>query len=154
MQSLHERSEFAKLQKLILYIAICNLQILQERCKKFFAILQYFLQNHLKPCKNNGFLLYQAHPYRNGATPQNPEYLHGVEINCHPLYKTSEEKKVRKFAEKNNLRLSCGADFHGDTYKPRCGMYIPDYINDGVGFAEYLKTHTPRLLLHDIIVLK
>lgn len=105
-------------------------------------------------CKNNGFLLYQAHPYRNGATPQNPEYLHGVEINCHPLYKTSEEKKVREFAEKNNLRLSCGADFHGDTYKPKCGMYIPDYINDGVGFAEYLKTHTPRLLIHHIIVLK
>ena len=107
-----------------------------------------------RKCKNNGFLLYQAHPYRNGATPQNPEYLHGVEINCHPLYKTSEEKKVREFAKKNNLRLSCGADFHGDTYKPRCGMYIPDYINDGIGFAEYLKTHTPRLLIHDIIVLK
>ena len=46
-----------------------------------------------RKCKNNGFLLYQAHPYRNGATPQNPEYLYGVEINCHPLYKTSEEKK-------------------------------------------------------------
>lgn len=105
-------------------------------------------------CEKHSFLLYQAHPYRNGATPQNPKFLHGVEINCHPLYKTSEEEKVRAFAKKYNLRLSCGADFHGDTYKPRCGMFIPDDIEDSVQFAKYLKTHSPRLCVHKIIVPK
>lgn len=45
-------------------------------------------------CTDRSALLIQAHPYRNGAVPQDPRYLHGVEINCHPLYKTNEQTRV------------------------------------------------------------
>ncbi len=102
-------------------------------------------------CENNGFLLYQAHPYRNGAVPQNPDFLHGVEINCHPIYKFTMEREVCEFAEKNKLRLSCGSDFHGDSYKARCGAYLPDDITTEKELVEYLRNNQPELEVFDII---
>lgn len=96
-------------------------------------------------------LLYQAHPYRGGAVPQDPAYMHGVEINCHPLYGTNERYRVTAFAEKHNLKLSCGSDYHGDTYKAHCGMILPDSVTDSVSLAHCLRQ--PRqcgLVIHDI----
>lgn len=90
-------------------------------------------------CLERGALLYQGHPYRNDAEPQNPAWLHGVEINCHPLYGTNEERRVRDFAAKHGLKISCGSDFHGDTYKAHCGMLVPEWVETGVDFANYLK---------------
>ena len=99
----------------------------------------------------NDALLYQAHPYRGGAVPQDPVYMHGVEINCHPLYQTNERYRVTAFAEKHHLKLSCGSDYHGDTYKAHCGMILPDSVTDSVSFADCLRQ--PRqcaLVIHDI----
>ena len=102
-------------------------------------------------CEENGFLLYQAHPYRNGMVPQNPEYLHGYEINCHPGYKTNMREEVSADAKNSNLRLICGSDFHGDHYKPKCGTYIPDSIKTERELAEYLRNNQPELEIMDVI---
>lgn len=99
----------------------------------------------------NNALLYNAHPYRGGTVPQDPNYLHGVEINCHPLYGTNERYRVTAFAKEHNLKLSCGSDFHGDTYKAHCGMIVPDTITDTVSFAEFLRQPGQcELVIHDI----
>lgn len=92
--------------------------------------------------KEKGALLYHAHPFRK-TEPADPRYLDGVEINCHPLYYTCAEQKVRAFADRYGLGISCGGDYHGDTYKPHCGMWIPDTIEDGVQLADFLR-QTPR----------
>lgn len=102
-------------------------------------------------CSQNGFLLIQAHPFRNGMVPQDPRYLHGVEINCHPGYGATMEKEVTEFARNNNLRLICGSDFHGDHYKPKCGNYIPDEIADEKQLAEYLRNNQPEMKVMDVI---
>lgn len=102
-------------------------------------------------CVSNSLTLFQAHPYRNGTVPQDPRCLHGVEINCHPIYRTTEEVRVRKFAEENGLFLSCGSDFHGDTYKPKCGIYLPDEIECEADLGLYLRTNQPDLEIFDII---
>ena len=78
--------------------------------------------------------------------------MHGVEINCHPIYDYNDEKEVREFASEHSLKLSCGSDYHGDTYKPHCGIYVPDDINDTVQLAEYLRRPEQcELEVHTII---
>ncbi|MBE6607051.1 MAG: PHP domain-containing protein [Ruminococcaceae bacterium] len=102
-------------------------------------------------CVAHNALLYQAHPYRRGTLPQDPQYLHGVEINCHPVYNYNDAKEVREFAKEHSLKLSCGSDYHGDTYKPHCGIYVPDDIKDTVELAEFLRRPEQcELEVHDI----
>lgn len=95
-------------------------------------------------CEQNGFALFQAHPYRGGTVPMDPAYLHGVEISCHPVHRATKSEEVRKFAKEHNLLVSCSSDFHGDSYKPKCGMIVIDDIKDGKEFKEYIcKQQTP-----------
>jgi len=102
-------------------------------------------------CVANGFALFQAHPYRKGTVPQDPAYLHGVEISCHPLYKTTMSESIRKFAKEHNLYVSCGSDFHGDTYKPRCGMFVPDNIRDERQLKEYICQEQAPLEVFEVV---
>ena len=78
---------------------------------------------------NNGVLI-QAHPFRNGTTVLNTAYMDGIEINCHPLYGNSYSKKLLQIARNNRLLVTCGGDFHADTYHPKCGMFLPDTVKD------------------------
>lgn len=102
-------------------------------------------------CVENGFLLYQAHPFRNGMVPQDPGYLHGVEINCHPGYFSNMKEEVSAFAKENNLGIICGSDFHGDHYKPKCGNYIPDSVSTEKELTEYLRKNQPEMEIFDVI---
>ena len=101
-------------------------------------------------CTDRSALLIQAHPYRNGAVPQDPRYLHGVEINCHPLYKTNEQTRVTAFARKHGLLLTCGSDYHGDTYKPHCGVEIPDGLSSSEQFADCLRSNHYSLVVEPL----
>lgn len=87
-----------------------------------------------------GGALVQAHPYRKN---QNRLYdtalLDGVEINCHPLYEGTHAAEMQEIAHRTGLILTCGGDYHGDTHRPGCGMYLPDDIR-GEELGAYLKT--------------
>ena len=114
-----------------------------------YGVAQDFLWKHpriydmtqcdlYKLVKAEGGLLVQAHPYRNGTTVLDTKYLDGVEINCHPLYKKSYSAELIQIAKDKRLVLTCGGDYHADTYRPVCGMYIPSDINDEKALAEYI----------------
>jgi hypothetical protein len=47
-------------------------------------------------------------------------------------------KELLAIAEKENLIVTCGGDFHADTYRPKCGMFLPDGILDHIGLRDYL----------------
>lgn len=95
-------------------------------------------------------LIYHAHPFRK-TTPVDGNLIDGVEINCHPLYKTNEKQRVTEFADKYDLRISCGSDYHGDTYKTVCGILIDQNINTTDEFVEFLRnTKRPELVVEDI----
>ena len=87
---------------------------------------------------SNNALIYHAHPFRN-TTPVNGKLIDGTEINCHPLYRTCEEKRVREFADEFGLRLLCGSDYHGDTYKAHCGVWVPEDTETTEDFVEYIR---------------
>lgn len=105
-------------------------------------------------CEENGFLLYQAHPFRFGMVPQDPRFLHGVEINCHPGHSSGEPEDIIKVAKDNNLRLICGSDFHGDHYKPKCGNYIPDSVVTEKDLADYLRDNQPEMKIMERIIVE
>ena len=87
-----------------------------------------------------GGVLVQAHPYRVGEHLLDTKYLDGVEISCHPLYKSGTQlARLSLLAEKRGLILTCGGDYHADTYRPCCGVYLPDDLADGVALGNYLK---------------
>ena len=39
---------------------------------------------------------------------------------------------------RERMILTSGGDFHKDTYRPICGMKLPDEITDGVALGVYL----------------
>lgn len=98
----------------------------------------YSQEDLYRAVKDFGGVLVQAHPYRNGASLMNPQFLDGVEINCHPLYGTSASEKVLADAKAHGLFLTCGGDYHADTYRPHCGMLLPDTLKDGKELGDYL----------------
>ncbi len=103
-----------------------------------------------KTVKAEGGFLVQAHPFRNGTTVVDTKFIDGVEINCHPRYKNSHAAELEKIAKDNNLVVTCGGDYHNDTYRPECGMYLPDSIKDGIELGKYLKeTKQTKLSIHE-----
>lgn len=60
----------------------------------------------------NGWLFYQAHPFRNGMVIIKPEYLFGIEVkNTHPRHDGRNEI-ASAWAEKFNLHKIAGSDCH------------------------------------------
>ena len=95
-------------------------------------------------------VLAQAHPFRNGCTVLDTAYLDGVEINCHPLYGNSYQKDLMEIAAENKLLLTCGGDYHADTYRAHCGMYLPDDIGNNNELRDYLlDTKEVKLCIHE-----
>ena len=103
-----------------------------------------------KLVKAYGGVLVQAHPFRNGCTVLDTAYLDGVEINCHPLYGNSYQKELMEIAAENKLLLTCGGDYHADTYRAHCGMYLPDDIGNNNELRDYLlDTKEVKLCIHE-----
>lgn len=96
--------------------------------------------------KAAGGAVVQAHPYRRKKNLLDVRFLDGVEVNCHPLYGKSDFEDMLAIAKDNGLILTCGGDFHADTYRPKCGMYLPDHLQTGVEIGKYLLS-APSLTL-------
>ncbi len=110
-----------------------------------------FLRKHPKLCRNslselfticneNDCALIQAHPFRNGSTIQDVNFLHGLEINCHPAYLESRADEILRKAEENGLAVTVGCDYHADSYRPCGGTYIPNEIKADKELASYILT--------------
>ena len=89
--------------------------------------------------EEKGALLIQAHPFRGSTHPLDPAYLHGMEINCHPIYGTSRYDDVAEIAVDHGLLLTCGGDYHADAYRPLCGVMVPDTVKTSRALVEHLK---------------
>lgn len=103
-------------------------------------------QELYRTVKENGGILVQAHPFRNGTSVLNTDFLDGVEINCHPIYKKSYSEELTEIARKNRLILTCGGDYHADTYRPKCGMYLPDGLQNTAELKNFLLSDCEKRL--------
>ena len=98
----------------------------------------------------SGGTVIQAHPYRRTKNLLDVHFLDGVEVNCHPLYGKSDFKDMVAIATENGFALTCGGDFHADTYRPKCGIYLPDHLQSGVEIGKYfLSASKLKLCIHE-----
>ncbi len=101
--------------------------------------------------KQDGGVLIHAHPFRGQAIPMDHRYLDGVEINCHPLYGNTYSRELLALAKEHSLLVTCGGDYHADTYRPKCGVFIPDSIKDSLALGQHiLLSKEVELLVHEI----
>ncbi|MBR5538745.1 MAG: PHP domain-containing protein [Clostridia bacterium] len=105
--------------------------------KRYPTVYEYTQEELYKVVKAEGGVLVQAHPFRGGTTVLDTKFLDGVEISCHPLYKESYTEKIIGIAKDNNLAVTVGGDYHGDTQRVKCGIYLPDDI-DSIGLGKYI----------------
>ncbi len=98
-----------------------------------------------------GGAVVQAHPYRGGVDRlQDTALLDGIEINCHPLYEGTHFEKIVDIAHGAGLILTCGADYHADTRRARCGVYLPTDISNENISKFLLSADSVRLLVNEV----
>jgi predicted metal-dependent phosphoesterase TrpH len=98
--------------------------------------------------RDNGFLVFQAHPYRFGLSPENPAYYDGIEIvNAQPR-NHSRNRLALKFASEHDIMVIAGGDVHllGDI--GRAGIMLPETVDSVADFiAFYRDVRTPELIV-------
>ena len=87
-------------------------------------------------CEKWNIVLVQAHPFR--QTPCNPQYMHGVEINCTDG-DLDKIPLVEEFAKEHDLLITCGTDYHFVERVYRGGVYIPESCQTSVDIAAYFR---------------
>ena len=95
--------------------------------------------------QNNGFFMYQTHPFRNGEKTGDPRYMHGAEaFNAHYHHDNNNEK-AQKFCKENGLKMLAGNDYHHQGQPLIACGYIPKKINSDRQLAEYLMSNQPEI---------
>ncbi len=75
----------------------------------------------------NGGILVQAHPMRGGKNVLlDPNLMDGIEVNSHPKYDSTHVAELSAIAREHGILLTSGGDYHADTHRARCGVYLPD----------------------------
>ena len=89
---------------------------------------------------NYGYV-FLAHPYRYNRDVKEvldevKDYIDGIEI-CNNPQNRREVEYLYEYAKENNLIVSCGSDFHGNShYNLDCDYLTEDMIDDILSWAE------------------
>jgi predicted metal-dependent phosphoesterase TrpH len=115
------------------------------------TLYEYSQETLYRAVKAAGGVLIQAHPYRKCDRLMDTALMDGIEISCHPLYEGTHYAALRRIAERDGLILTCGGDYHADTYRPKCGMYLPDSVTTGEALGAYLmEADTLRMCVQEV----
>lgn len=92
-------------------------------------------------CRDHGWLLYQAHPFRSWCKAQNPADLDGVEaFNGNPR-QMSRNALALAFARENSLPTIAGGDVHQLVDIREQSVLVPQSLLTPEGIVEFLRTH-------------
>ena len=94
------------------------------------------------------FLVFQAHPYRFGLSPDDPGNYDGIEIvNAQPRNR-SHNKRALQFAFTHDVMVIAGSDIHMSGDIGRGGIMLPEDIQSAQDFIDYMKeVKTPELIV-------
>lgn len=90
-------------------------------------------------CRREGYLVYQAHPFRTGIRRCNPDYIDGVEIYNGKTNKELNDKAY-EWAKANNKLMVSGSDFHVVKNLARGGIITHKPIKSNADLLEVLKS--------------
>lgn len=103
-------------------------ELLNLNIKKFYKLAQ-----------ENGFLVFQAHPFRVGMKVTNPNFIDGVEIfNGNPRHNSSNDI-AEMWAKKYDLLVTSGSDYHEIEDLGSGGIWFDKEIKDNKTLVEELK---------------
>ncbi len=95
----------------------------------------------------NGFLVYQAHPFRDGMKITSPEHLHGIEVgNGHPRH-NSRNDFARLWADTYGFLMVAGSDFHDEGDEAHGGIITFRDVKDENELCEILRSGDFRLIV-------
>lgn len=81
----------------------------------------------------------QAHPMRkNNSVFIDMKYLDALELNSHLRYDGPHTDLICSLAREHGLFVTSGGDYHADTRRTYCGIFIPDDIADCKGIKDFL----------------
>ena len=96
-------------------------------------------------CDENGFLLFQAHPFRPFITRCNPKYLDGVEVYNGKTPKR-ENERAKKWARESSKLMVSGSDFHTEAHLARGGIISEAPIKNNSQLLEILKSQSFEMI--------
>ncbi len=100
-------------------------ELLTLNSKSFYEVAQ-----------KNGFLVFQAHPFRVGMKVTNPKFLDGVEIfNGNPRHNSSNDI-AKIWAKKYDLLVTSGSDYHEFEDLGSGGIWFNKKITDNETLVE------------------
>jgi len=94
-----------------------------------------------------GWLIYQAHPFRDFLTPASPKYLHGVEtLNMNPRHEARNDR-AEVFAKRHKLLTLAGSDAHQASDVGATGIYVPKEALENAALVKFLnETREPQTI--------
>ena len=87
-------------------------------------------------CQKNGIVMVQAHPFRYHDGIANPNFTHGIEINC-SVGDLKYKDEILRQAQRHLLTVTCGTDYHGNNSFVG-GLYVPEWVKTGRDIGNYL----------------
>lgn len=96
--------------------------------------------------RQNGVLIIQAHPFRNGMKIADPDLVDGYEgFNAHPGHAARNHLAV-EWARMHGKLITSGSDFHHPTSVTAGGILTDVPVTDTLQLAEILRTGACTLL--------
>ena len=91
--------------------------------------------------------IYQAHPFRPGMSLVHPELIDGIEVFNGNCQHDSRNSSAFEFAQKNNIKMISGSDFHRPQDLGRGGISTSEKITSSTELVKALQnSHTIQLL--------
>ncbi len=110
------------------------------------------LENFSKNFRNDGTLIIQAHPYRDGMSPTPPELIDGIEVfNMHPGH-NPRIALAAKHAQKNRLLVTCGSDFHHEGHQGMAALLTKTEMKTSHDIAKVIKSRDYLIAISGCIV--
>ncbi len=108
-------------------------------------LLNMNIRTFYKEAQENGFLVFQAHPFRVGMKVTNPKFLDGIEIfNGNPRHNSSNDI-AEMWAKKYDLLVTSGSDYHEIEDLGTGGILFDHEIKDNIALVEVLKSRNYEL---------
>lgn len=104
-------------------------------------IYEYSLEKLYDVCNKNGYLLIQAHPFRDEIQLAPLEYIDGIEVFNGCQDEVSRNDKALKYGNTTNKILTSGSDFHQLTDLAQGGIITNHKIENSDQLLEVLKSN-------------
>ena len=112
---------------------------------KHSNLLEMNIRDFYELTHKNGFLVFQAHPFRIGMKVTNPKFLDGVEIfNGNPRHNSSNDI-AEMWAKKFDLMVTSGSDYHEIEDLGTGGIWFDKEITDNKTLIEELSKRNYEL---------